>query len=121
MVPPYTAKPNPETLIPMIPATKLYTFIIFDTETTCTGKQAELCQLSAIKESNLRIFSKYILPTTNISPGATRVSKLSVKILTGKDNYKKKTNQLRRCTLLKRYRNFWPSSLVHTRKNLTHF
>ena len=82
MVPPYAAKPNPETL--SYDPTKLYTFVIFDTETTCTGKQAELCQLSAIKESNLQIFSKYILPTIDISPGSTRVNKLSVKSINGK-------------------------------------
>ena len=56
MVPPYSAKPNPETLSDMYDPTKLYTFVIFDTKTTCTGKQAELCQLSAIKESSLQIF-----------------------------------------------------------------
>ena len=82
MVPPYSAKPNPETL--SYDPTKLYTFVIFDTETNCTGKQAELCQLSAIKESSLQIFSKYILPTSNVSPGATRVNKLSVKNINGK-------------------------------------
>ena len=77
MVPPYTPKPNPETLT--YGPTKSYSFIVFDTETTCTGKQAEICQLSAINETNLTIFSRYILPKNNISPGATRVNKLSVK------------------------------------------
>ena len=81
MVPPYAPKPNPETLT--YDPTKSYSFIIFDTETTCTGKHAEICQLSAINEANLTIFSKYILPKSNVSPGATRVNKLSVKNING--------------------------------------
>ena len=81
MVPPCTPKPNPETLT--YDPTKSYSFIVFDTETTCTGKQAEICQLSAINETNL-IFSRYILPKNNISPEATRVNKLSVKNINGK-------------------------------------
>ena len=30
-----------------------YSFVVFDTETTCTGKNAELCQLSAIHENQV--------------------------------------------------------------------
>ena len=82
MVPPYAPKPNPETLT--FDPSKSYSFIAFDTETTCTGKHAEICQLSAINETNLTIFSRYILPKNNISPGATRVNKLSVKNINGK-------------------------------------
>ena len=82
LVPPYAPKPNPETLT--YNPTKSYSFIVFDTETTCTGKQAEICQLSAINETNLTIFSRYILPKNNISPGATQVNKLSVKNINGK-------------------------------------
>ena len=66
---------NPLTCDP----TKSYSFTVFDTETTCTGKQEEICQLSAINETNLIMFSRYISPKNNISPGATRVNKLSVK------------------------------------------
>ena len=78
----FSVKPNSETLT--YHPTKIYSFIIFDTETTCTGKHAEICQLSAINESNLAIFSKYILPTSNVSSRATRVNKLSVKNINGK-------------------------------------
>ena len=39
LVPPYTVKPNPETLT--YDPTKTYSFIIFDTETTCTGKHTQ--------------------------------------------------------------------------------
>ena len=81
LVPPYTVKPNPETLT--YDPTKTYSFIIFDTETTCSGKHAEICQLSAINETNLAIFSKYILPTSNVSSRATRVNNLSVKNING--------------------------------------
>ena len=36
-----------------------YQFVIFDTETTCTGKLAEMCQLSAVSENGKHEFSTY--------------------------------------------------------------
>ena len=81
MVPPYAPKLNPDQLT--YDPTKSHSFIIFDTETTCTGKHEEICQLSAINETNLTILSRYILPKNNISPGATRVNKLSVENING--------------------------------------
>ena len=80
IVPPYSAQPDPAKL--SFDPTKTYTFVVFDTETTCTGKNAELCQLSAIDE-NSTLFSKYILPTGSVSPGATQVNKLSVQNING--------------------------------------
>ena len=80
IVPPYSAQPDPAKL-PFDP-TKTYTFVVFDTETTCNGKNAELCQLSAIDE-NSTLFSKYILPTGSVTPGATQVNKLSVQNING--------------------------------------
>jgi len=58
-----------------------YTFVVFDTETTWIGKNAELCQLSAIHEN--QVFWKYILPTGYVSTGASRVNKLSVQNIDG--------------------------------------
>lgn len=48
IVPSYSAQPNPAKL--SFDPTTTCTFVVFDTETTCTGKNAELCQLSAIDE-----------------------------------------------------------------------
>ena len=91
IVPPYSAQPDPVKL--SFDPTKTYTFVFFfDTETTCTEKNAELCQLSAIDENSL-LFSKYILPTGSVSPGATRVNKLSVENINGTRRLFKEKNQ----------------------------
>ncbi|CAB4037258.1 exonuclease R569, partial [Paramuricea clavata] len=45
-VPPFTERPAKEYL--SHDPDKTYQFVLFDIETTCTGKQAEICQLSAI-------------------------------------------------------------------------
>ena len=79
LVPSYYAQPDLPKLT--YDPDQTYTFVVFDTETTCTGKNAELCQLSAIHE-NL-VFSKYILQPGNVSSGASRVNKLSVQNING--------------------------------------
>ena len=84
MVPPYAPKPSPETLA--YDPTKSSSFFL-TLNTTCTGKHAEICQLSAINETNLTIFSRYILPPKNNRPRATRVNKLSVKNINGKSQF----------------------------------
>ena len=68
LVPPHTRKPKTVDL--SFDLSKNYYFILFDTETTCTGKQAELCQISAITEDGRKEFSTFILPKSNISYGA---------------------------------------------------
>ena len=61
-----------------------YFFIIlFDTETTCTDKQAQLCQISAITEDGRKEFSTFILPKSNISHGAYLVNGLTIKKING--------------------------------------
>ena len=82
LAPPYVTKPNQATLL--FDPSKTYNFVVFDTETTCTGRNAELCQLSAIDETGLHIFSEYILPLGTVSYGASRVNKLSVRTINGK-------------------------------------
>ena len=58
--------------------------IVFDTETTCTGRAAELCQISATSEDGKHEFSHYILPKSNISSGASLVNNLTIKSINGK-------------------------------------
>ena len=79
LVPPYYAQPDLPKLT--YDPNQTYIFVVFDTETTCTGKNALLCQLSALQENH--VFSKYILPTGNVSTGASRVNKLSVQNING--------------------------------------
>ena len=81
IVPPHTPRPNINTL--PYDSTKKFYFIVFDTETTCTGKMAELCQLSAVSEDGQKEFSTFILPKGNISFGASLVNSLSVKNIKG--------------------------------------
>ena len=56
---------------------------MFDTETNTLGKAAQLCQLSATDKSGLHLFSKYILPSQNISISASSVNKLTIKTTGG--------------------------------------
>ena len=59
-----------------------YQFIIFDLETSDTGSKAEICQLSAITQTG-SMYSSYIMPKSNISPGASRVNNLTVENING--------------------------------------
>ena len=52
--------------------------LIFDTETTTTGKSAEPCQLSATNQSGTHQFSTYVLPEQDIIYFASRVNKLKI-------------------------------------------
>ena len=44
---------------------------MFDTETNATGRAAELCQLSAVDQSDHSTFSGYIRPNNAIDKYAT--------------------------------------------------
>ena len=57
--------------------TESYQFILLDLETSDTGKNAEICQLSAIAQTGAT-YSSYIIPNGNISSDASRVNKLTV-------------------------------------------
>ena len=63
--------------------TQKYQFIIFDTETTCTGKLAEICQLSAVNENGRHEFSTFILPQSSISYSAYLVNGMTIKNING--------------------------------------
>ena len=55
--------------------------ILFDLETTGLPLNSEICQISAQVLGEERVWSRYLVPTRNISPGASRVNGLRV----GKD------------------------------------
>ena len=57
---------------------RYYNFLVFDTETNCTEKAAEICQLAATDISGAHIFSKYILPVHDIDFYASKVNKLKI-------------------------------------------
>lgn len=54
MIPPHTSRPNINTL--SYNSTKKFSFIVFDTQTTCTGEMTELCQLAAVSEDGRNEF-----------------------------------------------------------------
>ena len=60
------------------------TTLLFLTLSQPVLANGELCQLSAIDETGLHIFSEYILPLGTVSYGASRVNKLSVRTINGK-------------------------------------
>ena len=97
LVSPSLTKPNQATL--KFDPSKAYFFVVFDTETTCTGRKAEICQLSATDETGLNIFSNYILPSGNVSNGASRVNKLSVRTINGKRRLYKENQPVETVTL----------------------
>lgn len=79
-VPPFIERPKKKYLT--YDREKRYLFVLFDTETTCTGKQAEICQLSAITQ-NGEIFSSYIMPKGSVGYYASKVNNLTVEIING--------------------------------------
>ena len=81
ITPPYTIRPKIVHL--QYDLKQKYQFVIFDTETTCTGKLAEMCQLSAVSENGKHEFSTYILPKRNISYDAYLVNGMTIKTIKG--------------------------------------
>ena len=57
---------------------------MFDTETTTTGIEAEICQLAAIDEDGQHEFTCYIMPERNVTKYATDVNKLEILEIDGK-------------------------------------
>ena len=76
---PYTIRPKIVQL--QYDSKQKYQFVIFDTETTCTGKQAEMCQLSAVSEYGKHEFSTSILPKGNITYSAYLVNGMTIKTI----------------------------------------
>lgn len=73
---------RPQVVYKTYSQTMPYQFIIFDLETSDTGSKAEICQLSAITQTG-SMYSSYIMPKSNISPGASRVNNLTVENING--------------------------------------
>ena len=97
LVSPSLTEPNQAAL--KFDPSKAYFFVVFDTETTCTGRNAEICQLSATDETGLKIFSTYILPSGNVSNGVSRINKLSVRTINGNRRLYKEIQPVETITL----------------------
>ena len=98
-----------------------YNFVIFDLETNTTGRAAEICQLSAVDQSGRSSFSEYALPVKQIDKYASKVNKLSVKIVNGQRTLFKETQQLVTLNLdelLSRFTRFL-ESLINCYQRLT--
>ena len=101
-VPEYTTRPLAKQF--KYEESKVYNILIFDTETTTTGKSAELCQLSATDKSGMHQFSTYVLPEQDIDYFASRVNKLKIFNINGerrlfKDNKEVSTVPLQEAVL----------------------
>ena len=81
ITPPYTIRPKIVHL--RYDSKQKDQFVIFDTETTCTGKLAEMCQLSAVSGNGKHEFSTYILPKSYISYSAYLVNGMTIKNIKG--------------------------------------
>jgi len=55
-----------------------YNFVIFDTETNCGGKKAELVELPAICHNTGDSFTKFVLPKCDINELASKITKFSI-------------------------------------------
>ena len=75
-VSPFTERPSKHYLT--YKATKTYQFVFFDIETKSIGKNAEMCQLSAVTGNGKTYQSTFIMPNGSVSPSASRVNKLTV-------------------------------------------
>ena len=103
LVPPFTTRPTHP--IVSYKDTINYEFIVFNTETTSTGKGAQICQLSAITKSG-KCFNDYILPTCNISLHASRINGLSIKTINGQKTMLKDSNPVLSVSLAQCLENF---------------
>ena len=103
LVPPFASRPTH----PLVAyqSTINYEFIVFDTETTSSGKGAQICQLSAITKSG-NCFNEYILPTCNITHNASLINGLSIKIINGKRTLLKDNNPVLSISLTQCLENF---------------
>ena len=91
-----------------------YNIIVFDTETNRLGREAELCQLSAIDKSGRCSFSEYILPNNSIDISASEVNKLFVRTVNGQRTLFKEAQPLETVTsseALSRFISFLESSV----------
>ena len=104
IIPPYTVRPK--IVNSSYDSTQKYQFIIFDTETTCTGKLAEICQLSAVSENGRHEFSAFILPQSNISYSAYLVNGMTIKNIKGVRTLCQRNNPVQSVTIEEALRDF---------------
>ena len=55
-----------------------YNLVIFDTETNCGGKKAELVELAAICHNTGDSFTKFVMPKCDINEHASKINKFSI-------------------------------------------
>ena len=56
--------------------------VLFDLETTSLERDSDICQIAALpvtQTSKYKMFSRYLVPTIEVSPGATQVNHLQIK------------------------------------------
>ena len=75
-VPPFCSRPKK--IFEKLNANFTYNFVIFDTETNCGGKKAELVELAAICHNTGESFTKFVLPKFDINEHASRVNKFHI-------------------------------------------
>ena len=80
MVPPFKTRPT-QPKISYNEAIR-YQFVVFDIETTGLSKQTQICQLAAVTKEG-KTYNEYVLPTCDIDHRASRINKLSVKVVNG--------------------------------------
>ena len=96
LVPPVTTRPTSPQIT--FQDSIKYQFVVFDTETTSTGKDAQICQIAAITKSG-KCFNEYILPTCNITHHASLINKLSIKTINGHRTLLKDNNPVNSVSL----------------------
>ncbi len=56
----------------------LYNFVVYDIETNCGGKKAEIVELSARAHSTGELFTKFVLPKNRMSEYVSKINKFQV-------------------------------------------
>ena len=103
MVPPFKTRP----IQPKISYNDAirYQFVVFDIETTGLSKQTQICQLAAVTKEG-KIYNEYVLPECDIDHRASRINKLSVKVVSGRRTLLKENVPVHSVPLSKCLQNF---------------
>ena len=96
-----------------------YQFVVSDIETTGLSKQTQICQLAAITKEG-KSYNEYVLPTCDIDHHASRINKLSVKVVNGQRTLLKATCQYIRFFSVNVYK-ISPLSCFMTKRIVTLF
>ena len=117
MVPPFKTRPKQ----PKISYNEAisYQFVVFDIETTGLSKQTQICQLAPITKEG-KIYNEYVLPTCHIDHHASRINKLSVKVVNGQRTLLKANVPVHSVLLSECLQNF-TTFLFHDKRIVTLF